>query len=79
MPSLYFIGVSKCGTSTMARLLTEHPLVTGVGNQTDPWGESRLLQIPYLNAKRIATLQTDRVAQNLRSVSSDDLRTENIR
>lgn len=67
MPNLFFFGVSKCGTSTTARLLTEHPLVTAVGGKAkNVWAESTLMQ-QRSPLKGLVTVQTDRVAQNLRS------------
>ena len=73
MPDLYFIGMSKCGTSTMARLLTMHPLIVGVGNHKTMWGESRFFQERSMDLSAMATIQTDRALKYLKKSKNTTL------
>lgn len=45
-PNLYFIGVSKGGTTSMINILTRHPLIVGIGSSKKgiPAGESHILK-----------------------------------
>ena len=68
MPNLYFFGVSKCGTSTMAKMLTDHPLVTAVGTENNVAGESAMMsKFPANKLDQINQVQTNRVAKHLQS------------
>lgn len=80
LPNFFFFGVSKCGTSTMAKLLTEHPLITAVGSDkgvdnevgTKFFGNKKFTKEEIL---RINHIKTDRVAKHLQSIN-DTLITE---
>lgn len=70
MPNFFLIGVSKCATSTMAELLTKHPLITAVGGETNVGGETHLLNQqrfrPGQNENIMNTLRTDSAAKHLK-------------
>lgn len=74
MPNFYFFGVSKCGTSTMAEVLTEHPLITAVGSDNSVSAEAhahipdRQMFFPR-GLKRSIDIKTNRVAAHLNSTN----------
>jgi hypothetical protein len=82
MPNFFFIGVSKCATSTMAELLTEHPLITAVGNKNLVATESHVLNQkrfqPGRNENIMNNLRAERVAKHLNS-KNDSLIIEILR
>ena len=62
-PNLFFVGVSKCGTTSMARILTQHPLIVAVGNKDGGIaGEShiydKIYDIDKAHAEQLARLRT---------------------
>jgi hypothetical protein len=78
MPNFFFFGVSKCGTSTMAELLTEHPLFTAVGTEVNVAYEANSLNKKFSiqDLKHIHMMRTNRVAKHLLSTNNDSLITE---
>lgn len=66
-PNLYFVGFSKCGTTSMARLLVEHPLLVDVGDESyHPGSESHIID-HRTDYNVINNIQTERILGRLKS------------
>lgn len=70
-PNLYFIGVSKCGTTSVANILTQHPLVVGVGRGDAMAGESHLFD--KCTAEETNARQTILLRNNLQKKNSEKI------
>jgi hypothetical protein len=69
-PNLYFIGVSKGGTTSMIHILTQHPLVVGVGNSAagNSAGESHIMNMKGFDSiDQIKQEETIRLQHNLKN------------
>jgi hypothetical protein len=65
-PNLYFVGFSKCGTTSMARLLVDHPLVVDVGDESyHPGSESHIFD--HFGRSEFNSIQTERLQGRLKS------------
>jgi hypothetical protein len=65
-PNLYFVGFSKCGTTSMIRLLVDHPLVVDVGDESyNPGSESHIFD--HFPHNKFNSIQSERLRQRLKT------------
>jgi hypothetical protein len=70
-PNLYFVGFSKCGTTSMARLLVDHPLVVDVGDESyHPGSESHIFD--HNSPNKFNEIQTQRLTERLKTKKYSD-------
>lgn len=72
-PNLYFVGISKCGTTSLSRILNKHPLVVGVGNEDGGvFGESHIYDRGG-GVDSAIKLQAERLRNQLRRKSEAEI------
>jgi hypothetical protein len=65
-PNLYFVGFSKCGTTSMVRLLVDHPLLVDVGDESyHPGSESHIFD--HYPRSKVNSIQTERLKERLKT------------
>jgi hypothetical protein len=75
-PNLFFVGISKCGTTSLSRILNKHPLVVGVGNEDGGvFGESHIYdKVGQVGGVDEAVkLQAERLRNQLRRKSDAEI------